>query len=132
MTAAGQDGERLVLAPTATISRDDLIGFQGAVRIEAARLQDDVDYLLYLLVDVASKATPYGGQDGGFVAMYLLPTGPIHRILSTLGQYGRSVPLPPGLLGSELLNTVGRPRLRSDEHDAATECPIFPVAGGRP
>jgi hypothetical protein len=54
-----------------------------------------VSDLLDLLADVAAKATPYGEQDGGFVAMYLLPTGPVHRILATLGEYGRPVPIPP-------------------------------------
>jgi hypothetical protein len=40
------------------------------------------------------------------VAMYLLPTGPIHRILATLGEHGRSVPLPPGIVPSAPVDAV--------------------------
>ena len=65
------------------------------IRADALTLFEEKNRLLDLLADVAAKATPYGEQDGGFIAMYLLPTGPIHRILAALGEHGRPVPLPP-------------------------------------
>jgi hypothetical protein len=40
-----------------------------------------------LLADTVVKATDYGVQDGDFVAMYLLPTGPIHRAIPWLDQH---------------------------------------------
>lgn len=94
MTAPSGAGEE---SHTPTISRDDLLTLNLQVRSEADKLRYDADYLLHLLADVAAKATPYGEQDGGFVATYILPTGPIHRILAALGEHGRSVPLLPGL-----------------------------------
>src|SRR6185369_9830692 len=52
--------------------------------------QPDVsrDELAAALADVVSKATDYGTQDGEFVAMYLLPTGPIHRVIPLLARVG--------------------------------------------
>ena len=44
--------------------------------------------LLNALADCVAKATEYGEQDGGFVALYLLPTGPIHRAIPLLERHG--------------------------------------------
>lgn len=43
---------------------------------------------LDMLADMVVKATEYGTQDGGFVAMYLMPTGPIHRAIPYLEAHG--------------------------------------------
>lgn len=48
----------------------------------------EVTELRGLLADVVQKATPYGTQDGDFVASYLLPTGPIHRAIKYLKEHG--------------------------------------------
>ncbi len=44
-----------------------------------------------LLADTVVKATEYGVQDGGFVANYILPTGPIHRAIPALQEQGITV-----------------------------------------
>jgi hypothetical protein len=74
--------------------RRPVSGIHRATGMGAAVPRSQVDQLLDLLSDVVSKATPYGEQDGGFVATYILPTGPIHRICAALGEHGRPVPLP--------------------------------------
>jgi hypothetical protein len=53
--------------------------------------------LIDALADCVVKATEYGKQDGGFVAYYLLPTGPIHRVISLLQELG--VTVRPGFDG---------------------------------
>jgi hypothetical protein len=53
--------------------------------------------LLDALADCVVKATEYGTQDGGFVASYILPTGPIHRAIPLLQQYG--IDVSPGFDG---------------------------------
>lgn len=50
-----------------------------------------------LLADVVQKATPYGTQDGDFVASYLLPTGLIHRAIKYLTEHG----IPTAALDSQ-------------------------------
>lgn len=52
---------------------------------------------LGLLADLIVKCTEYGTQDGGFVAMYLLPTGPVHRAIPFLEQ--RGITVRPGFDG---------------------------------
>jgi hypothetical protein len=50
-----------------------------------------------LLADLIVKCTEYGSQEGGFVAFYLLPTGPVHRAIPWLEQ--RGVIVRPGFDG---------------------------------
>jgi hypothetical protein len=47
--------------------------------------------LLDALADCVIKATEYGDQDGGFVAAYIMPTGPIHRAIPLLERHGITV-----------------------------------------
>lgn len=47
--------------------------------------------LIDALADCVTKAVEYGEQDGGFVAFYLLPTGPIHRAIPLLQRHGITV-----------------------------------------
>ena len=49
------------------------------------------DELLNALADCVAKATEYGSQDDGFVATYILPTGPLHRAIPLLQRYGITV-----------------------------------------
>lgn len=56
--------------------------------------------LLDALTDCVVKATDYGTQDGDFVAMYILPTGPIHRAIPLLERMG--VTVRPGFDGRKL------------------------------
>lgn len=49
------------------------------------------------LADCVVKATPYGVQDGDFVATYILPTGPLHRAMPLLERLG--VIVRPGFDG---------------------------------
>lgn len=44
--------------------------------------------LLDALADIVVKGAPYGEQDGGYVFLYLLPTGPIHRAVALLQEHG--------------------------------------------
>jgi hypothetical protein len=46
---------------------------------------------LALLADLIVKCTEHGDQDGGFVAFYLLPTGPVHRAIPFLEAHGITV-----------------------------------------
>ena len=41
-----------------------------------------------LLADIVRKATQYGRQEGGFIANYIIPTGPIHRAIPYLQSRG--------------------------------------------
>lgn len=52
---------------------------------------EDRQQLIEALADCVAKATDYGTQDGSFVAMYLLPTGPIHRAIPLLERMGVTV-----------------------------------------
>ncbi|MFG1898704.1 hypothetical protein ACGFIP_32320 [Micromonospora zamorensis] len=56
--------------------------------------------LLDALADCVTKATEYGEQDAGFVALYLLPTGPIHRAIPLLERHG--IIVRPGFDGRHL------------------------------
>ena len=47
--------------------------------------------LLHALADCVVEATEYGEQEGGFVAYYILPTGPLHRAIPLLQLYGITV-----------------------------------------
>lgn len=53
--------------------------------------------LVDALADVVVKCAAYGEQDGGYVFLYLLPTGPIHRAVVLLGEIG--VIVRPGFDG---------------------------------
>lgn len=59
------------------------------------------DALLTALADCVAKATEYGQQGGGFVASYILPTGPIHRAIPLLDRLG--VTVRPGFDGRQSL-----------------------------
>ena len=50
-----------------------------------------------VLADCVVKATPYGIQDGDFIASYILPTGPIHRAIPALAA--ENVHVRPGFDG---------------------------------
>lgn len=49
------------------------------------------------LADVVAKAVERGTQDGGFVLMYTLPTGPIHKAIPLLERM--SIIVRPGFDG---------------------------------
>jgi hypothetical protein len=53
--------------------------------------------LAHVLADCVVKATEYGEQDGGFVASYIMPTGPLHRAIPLLAQHG--IDVRPGFDG---------------------------------
>lgn len=53
--------------------------------------------LIDVLADLVVKSAPYGEQDGGFVFVYLVPTGPVHRAITLLHEYG--VIVRPGFDG---------------------------------
>jgi hypothetical protein len=57
----------------------------------------DLQRLVDALADCVVKATEYGEQDGGFVANYIMPTGPIHRAIPLLEEFG--VTVRPGFDG---------------------------------
>jgi hypothetical protein len=59
--------------------------------------RDDVARAVELLADLIVKCTEYGVQDGEFVAMYLLPTGPVHRAIPWLEE--RGIIVRPGFDG---------------------------------
>lgn len=46
---------------------------------------------LNALADCVVKATPYGTQDGDFIAAYIMPTGPLHRAMPLLERHGITV-----------------------------------------
>jgi hypothetical protein len=73
-----------------------LASCEAEVRRKADQERDE---LLNALADCVVKATEYGEQDGGFVATYLLPTGPLHRAIPLLDRYGITV--RPGFDGRE-------------------------------
>lgn len=50
--------------------------------------QERATEAMSLLTDIVQKATPFGSQDGDFIANYLLPTGPIHRAIPFLQGLG--------------------------------------------
>lgn len=56
----------------------------GRVPVTSSDLEALGREVVDLLVDIIQKATPYGIEDGDFVANYILPTGPIHRALAFL------------------------------------------------
>lgn len=63
-------------------------------------VSDAANRLLTALRDCVAQATDYGEQEGGFVAFYILPTGPIHRAIPLLQEFGITVrphghPTPP-------------------------------------
>ena len=62
-----------------------------------AALSDERDEAAALLADVVVKCTEYGEQEGGFVASYIMPTGPIHRAMPWLQDHG--VTVRPGFDG---------------------------------
>ncbi len=57
--------------------------------------------LVTVLADMVSKSTDYGQQDGGFVASYIIPTGPMHRAIPLLSRLG--VEARPGFDGRKPL-----------------------------
>jgi hypothetical protein len=52
------------------------------------RLQQQLDAALAILAAVVREATDYGTDRDGFVAAYVLPTGPIHRAIPFLEARG--------------------------------------------
>lgn len=76
---------------------------ENADKIHAAavRVNADLTAVRNMLADCVVKATEYGTQDGEFVAMYLLPTGPIHRAIPYLDSVGINV--RPGFDGRKAL-----------------------------
>lgn len=65
----------------------------------ALKVLANLDATRNALADCVVKATEYGDQDDGFVAMYILPTGPIHRAIPMLEAVGISV--RPGFDGRQ-------------------------------
>jgi len=63
-------------------------------------MTDSERALVNVLADIVAKATEYGTQEGGFVATYILPTGPLHRAIPLLQQYGLTI--RPGFDGREI------------------------------
>lgn len=61
-----------------------------------------IDELAAVLADVVAKATEYGEQENGFVATYILPTGPIHRAIPLLAALG--IVVRPGFDGRDPRN----------------------------
>ncbi len=53
--------------------------------------------LVDALADLVVKCVPYGEQDGGFVFVYLVPTGPVHRAITLLHEH--DVIVRPGFDG---------------------------------
>jgi hypothetical protein len=60
----------------------------AAGRKQAANRQQR---LINALADCVVMSTEYGTQDGGFVANYITPTGPIHRAIPLLQELGITV-----------------------------------------
>lgn len=55
---------------------------------DADDLAAEVGRLTGALTDLVVKATPFGTQDGDFIATYIVPTGPIHRAIPILDAHG--------------------------------------------
>lgn len=87
----------------ARLTHNAVLADRDKQRDRAQRMQD-------ALADVVTKATDYGTQDGEFVANYLLPTGPIHRAIPLLQEFGVTVrpgrPANPALARAR---TITRP-----------------------
>lgn len=69
--------------------RPDYVGMLSSQ--DALALHAHVEALTNALADMVAKATDYGSQDGGFVAAYIIPTGPMHRAIPLLDNVGISV-----------------------------------------
>jgi hypothetical protein len=54
-------------------------------------LDPAVQRLIDALADCVVKATPFSEQEEGFVATYLMPTGPLHRAMPLLQEFGITV-----------------------------------------
>lgn len=74
----------LELAEAATAAHRETLA-----ELHAAQAQ--LNELINALADCVVKATEYGEQDGGFVANYISPTGPIHRAIPLLERLGITV-----------------------------------------
>lgn len=61
--------------------------------------------LIDALADLVVKCAPYGAQDVGFVFVYLVPTGPVHRAIALLHEQG--VITRPGFDGRATPPTTG-------------------------
>jgi hypothetical protein len=73
---------------------DALIAMQSWDAHERA---EAIDEAVDLLTDMVVKCTEYGTQDDGFVAYYILPTGPVHRAIPWLEE--RGIIVRPGFDG---------------------------------
>jgi hypothetical protein len=70
------------------------------VALNAGRYKHERDQALTALADCVVKATPFGKQDGEFIAYYYIsPTGPIHRAIPLLAEHG--IVVRPGFDGRE-------------------------------
>lgn len=108
-----EDGALVI--PAALVARwERQVATEYAALSEAEKLSDLeqvdrywplIERLLNALADCVVKATEYGEQGGGFVAAYILPTGPIHRAIPLLQELGITV--RPGFDGRS--GTVGNP-----------------------
>ncbi len=63
----------------------------------AAAAADLTRELTNALADCVVKATPFGQQEGDFIANYIMPTGPLHRAMPLLERSG--VIVRPGFDG---------------------------------
>ncbi|MFB6392600.1 hypothetical protein [Polymorphospora lycopeni] len=84
---------------------------QTTAATEAATTDADptnVRQLRNTLADCVVKATEYGEQDGGFVATYLLPTGPIHRAMTLLQEH-HGITVRPGYDGRDTASLGSMP-----------------------
>lgn len=64
---------------------------------------------LDLLADLVVKATEFGEQDGGFIASYIMPTGPIHRAIPFLQERGITVRPGFDLRAAAVADSTGDP-----------------------
>ena len=55
---------------------------------EIQRLAASLDKVLKALSDCVAKTTNYGEDEDGFMQIYIMPTGPIHRAISLLAEFG--------------------------------------------
>ena len=60
----------------------------------ATRHRAERDRAIQIIADLVAKGTPHGEDKDGFIAFYILPTGPIHRAIPYLDEHG--IPARPG------------------------------------
>jgi len=79
-----------VCARCGVLDEDALIAELQRHRADLAEAKD-------LLADLIVKSTAYGTQEGEFVALYIIATGPLHRAMPWLEQ--RGIVVRPGFDG---------------------------------